>query len=397
MGTVDQNTYLAAHPFLLMEGGPLFNIEKRLGLIKGSPPAAKRRALVAALLTWVPLLILSAIGGRAFGKSVSISFLRDFSTYTRFLFAVPLLLLAENVLGPRIAEAAAHFVTSGLVMEKDYERFDKIIERGLRSRDSILAEIVIAILACFLSIVAFTQTAVHATTWYATVTSFGTSLTWAGWWLVGFCTPLFQFMLLRWLWRLFLWFQFLDRVHRLDLQLIPTHPDEAAGLGFVGETQRFFGILLFAFSLGSTGVLANEVVYGKEPLINFAPGIAIYVVVAIICLVGPLALFAGTLIRIKREGLHQYGTLARTYTQLFQRKWIQNQNPDQEPLLGTGDIQSLADLGNSYALVEKMGSLPIDFHTLIQLVVAALLPIAPLLLTVMPLKDILKMLFKILT
>jgi hypothetical protein len=334
--------------------------------------------------------------GRAFGRSVPVSFVRDFSTYTRFLLAIPLLLLAENILGPRIAEAAAHFVTSGVVLEKDFQKFDKIVERGLRSRDSVLAEIVIAILAYIVSIIAFRETAVHVTTWYANHTDGGESLTWAGFWLVGFCTPLFQFLILRWLWRLFLWFQFLGRVNKLDVQLFPTHPDQAAGLGFVGESQRFFGVLLFAFSLGSTGVIANDIVYDKIPLTNFAAGIAAYVVAALIILLGPLVVFTGALLRTKRIGLQQYGTLATSYTGSFHKKWIEHQNPDQEPLLGSGDIQSLADLGNSYNLVEKMKPLPIDPRTIIQLVVASLLPMTPLLLTVMPLKDILKLMFKIL-
>ena len=246
------------------------------------------------------------------------------------------------------------------------------------------------------SFIAFRSTPAHISTWYRTVSNSGDSLTWAGIWLIAVCTPLFQFLIFRWLWRLFLWFQFLNRVRKLDLQLFPPHPDEAAGLGFVGEGQRFFGILLFAFSLGSAGVLAREIVYGKIPLTYFAPAIAAYVVAAIIIIVAPLAVFTGLLIKTKRIGLHQYGTLATTYTGLFHKKWIRHENPDNEPLLGTGDIQSLADLGNSYGFVQKMTLLPVDIRTVLQLVVASLLPLAPLLLTVMPLKSILKLLFKML-
>jgi len=392
---VDEVANLVARPFLLMEGGPLFNVQKRVGLIKHNAPFMKRRALLAALLTWLPLLVLSAIQGRAFGHSVPVPFIRDFSTYTRFLLAVPLLLLAENILGPRIAEAAAHFVTSGVVVQKDFERFDKIVELGLRARDSILAEVVIAILAYVFSFLAFRETAVHVTTWYATFTGDGESLTWAGLWLIFFCIPLYQFLMLRWLWRLFLWFQFLSRARKLDIQLFPTHPDGAGGLGFVGEAQRFFGILLFAFSLGSAGVIANEVLYAGIPLKNFAPSIIAYVIVSLVIVLGPLIVFTGTLLETKRKGLHQYGTLATTYTGSFQKKWIEHHSPETEPLLGTADIQSLADLGNSYSFVEKMKPLPLEFRTVIHLVLAGLLPLTPLLLTVMSPKDILKLLLKV--
>lgn len=166
-------------------------------------------------------------------------------------------------------------------------------------------------------------------------------------------------------------------------------------MGFVGEAQRFFGILLFAFSVGSAGVMANDILYDKIPLKHFAPAIAAYVVVALLIVVGPLVVFTGTLLRTKRVGLRQYGTLATSYTGLFHKKWIEHGNPENEPLLGTGDIQSLADLGNSYGFVEKMKPLPVDPRTLIHLVIASLLPMTPLLLTVMPLKDVLKLLLKV--
>jgi hypothetical protein len=382
-------------PFLLMEGGPLYSLQKWLGLAKENAPRIKRRASIAALLTFFPLLILSALQHRAFSH-VDVPFVRDFSTYSRFLFAVPLLLLAENILGPRIATAAAHFIEAGLVTEKDYVRFAGFIDRGLRSRDSILAEVILATLAYVLVIVGNKEMAIHASTWYITRTDAGTSFTWAGVWLFGFCAPLFQFLTYRWLYRLFLWFQFLHRVNKLDLQLFPTHPDEAGGLGFVGETQRFFGIILFALSIGTAGVLANSIVYDKVPLQNFTAAIGTYVVVAIIIIVLPLIVFSGRLLRTKRIGLHQYGSLATAYTGLFQRKWIGHYNPENEPLLGSADIQSLADLGNSFSFIEKMKPLPIDVKTLLHLAVASLLPMVPLLLAVMPLKDLLKLIFKVL-
>ena len=387
---------IPSRPFLLMEGGPFFNLQKRVGLIKQNSSRVKRRAVLAALITWLPLLLLASLQQRAFGHSVPVSYVRDFSAYTRFILAIPLLILAENLLGPRIAAATAHFVRAGLVLQKDYRRFDQFVADGLHSRDSWLAELIAVVLAYGLSTVSFRMTAVHVDTWYATQTDQGARLTLAGWWLTAFCIPLFHFLLLRWLWRIILWFQFLGRVRKLDLQLFPTHPDEAGGLGFVGETQRLFGILLFAFSIASVGVLANDIVYDKVPLQNFVPAFVTYAVAVLIVFAGPLAVFSGTLRRVKRLGLHQYGTLATEYTGQFHKKWIEAQNPDSEPLLGSGDIQSLADLGNSYNIVDKMKPIPIDPLDLVHLILASMLPMIPLLLTVMPFPDLLKVLLKVL-
>jgi hypothetical protein len=381
--------------FLLIEGGPLYNIQRRVGLIKQNAALTMRKAGLVVLLTWVPLLVLSAMSGTAVGHSVPVPFLRDFSAYTRFLLAIPLLLAAELIIGPMIAEAAEHFITSGVVGEKDYGQFKKAVDSGLRSRDSVVAEIIILLLAYAAAIASYKATAVHVSTWYANRTGASASLTWAGWWSLLVCAPLLQFLLLRWLWRLFLWFQFLGRICKLDIQLFPTHPDQAGGVGFVGETQRFFSILLFAYSIASTGVMANEIVYDKVPLTHFLPAIAAYVVIGLLIILGPLAVFAGRLLKTKRLGLQEYGTLATSYTGSFQKKWIWHQAQDREPLLGTSDIQSLADLGNSYAFIQHMNGLPIDPRTLIHLVVASLLPMTPLLLTVMSPKEVVKLVFKV--
>ena len=394
---MEQHTYPNSRPFLLMEGGPLYHIEKRVGVIKKNSPLTIRRAFFAAMLTWIPLLILTILQGTAFGHKVIVPFLWDFSAHTRFLLAAPLLLLAEIVIGPRIAEAAEHFVTAGILGEKDFPEFDAAVEDGLRLRDSVLAEIILVVLAYSISTTAFRMTAVHVSTWYGNRTDAGMSLSWAGWWLILLCVPLLQFLQLRWLWRIFLWFRFLARVGKLDLQLFPTHPDECGGIGFVGEAQRFFGILLFSFSVGLTGVLANEILYDKVSLKHFAPAIGAYAVIALLLLIIPLAVFTPKLLATKRKGLYKYGTLATDYTGLFHRKWICGENPEQEKLLGTGDIQSLADLGNSYSFIERMNALPVNPRSLIHLVVATLLPMTALLLTVMPLKDVVKLLFKLIT
>lgn len=393
---MDHNGIRETRVFLLMEGGPLFRLEKRIGLIKENTRLIARRALIFGVVTWVPLLLLSALQGTAYGSKVPVPFLCDFSAYSRFLLAIPLLLLAEIVLGARISHAVEHFISSGVVSEKDYGYFDEAIEDVLRLRDSVVPEVVIVILAYIVSAIAFRMTSVHVSTWYADRSGGAPAFTWAGLWLELFCVPLFQFLLLRWFWRLILWFRFLGRMGRIDLQLFPTHPDEAGGIGFIGEAQRFFGVVLFAISLGTAGVLANEIVYDKLSLQYFAPAIAVYAVIALAVIVGPLCLFTGKLFELKRNGLKLYGTLATAYTGSFDRKWIRGENPDHEALLGTGDIQSLADLGNSYSFIQRMNLLPVNLRSLINLVVATLLPMTPLLLTVMPLKDVLKLLAKVL-
>ena len=384
----------ANRELVLTEGGPTYRIEKRLGTVQENTPRIVRMALFSICLTWLVLLALAAFQGFAIGHRVEVPFLRDFAVHARFLFAVPILLLAETIVGPRVAEAARHFVTSGVVVEEDYAKFDAAVAKGLAWRDSTAAEVIFAVVAYAITAVNLRWTAVHVSTWSALRTGSGVSLTWAGWWLVFFCIPLFQFLTLRWLWRLFLWGQFLWRMTKLNLHLAPTHPDGAAGLGFVGEAERFFSVILIAYSVVVAGVLANSVLYDHIPLAHFASAIAVYVIAAVLFILIPLFVFAPILFETKISGMAKYGSLATEYTQSFQQKWIVDRRNQQEVLLGTADIQSLADLGNSFAFVEKMKLLPMGSRTPIHLAVACLIPMAPLLLTVMRLKDILEFLFK---
>ena len=134
---------------------------------------------------------------------------------------------------------------------------------------------------------------------------------------------------------------------------MPTHPDEAAGLAFVGGAQRHFGVVLLAYSIAVAGVLANSVIYDKIQLAHFAGLIAAYVIIAVAIVLAPLLTFAPILRETKRLGLYQYGALGTAYTLSFHKKWIVSPRPPEEPLLGTSDIQSLADLGNSFGFAER--------------------------------------------
>ena len=383
------------HPrFLITDGGPSHRLEVRLGLTRADPAGIARRWFLCILLTWVPLLVLSAVQRNAIGHQVAMPFLGDFAAHARFLLAVPLL-LAAAVLGPWLADAANQFVDAGLVAAEDSQRFDAAVDLGLKRRDSGAAELVLVLLAYALSIINLVSMALQVSTWYAVRTDSGITITWAGWWLVLFCVPLTQFLILRWLWRLFLWAEFLWRMNRLTLQVVPIHPDQAGGLAFVGEVQQYFALVLFAFSIGVAGVLANGIIYDGIPLSHFAPVIAVYVIMAVVLFLAPIFVFSATLWRAKRLGLLQYARLGDEYTTTFHQKWISNRRQTKETLLGTADIQSLADLGNSYAFVRKMSLVPMQLYTPVYLILACLIPMAPLALTMMPIGEILKLVLKV--
>ena len=65
-------------------------------------------------------------------------------------------------------------------------------------------------------------------------------------------------------------------------------------------------------------------------------------------------------------------------------------------LLGTGDIQSLADLGNSYSVASEMRIVPFSLKDMARLAVATAAPLLPLALTIFSLEEALTRLFQLL-
>jgi hypothetical protein len=91
--------------------------------------------------------------------------------------------------------------------------------------------------------------------------------------------------------------------------------------------------------------------------------------------------FTPRLLEAKHHGIADYGRLGQRYAREFDRKWIRGERPADEPLLGSADIQSLADLRNGFLVVKDIRSTPFDLKDVITLAVFTLAPLAPLLLT----------------
>lgn len=219
-------------------------------------------------------------------------------------------------------------------------------------------------------------------------------LTPAGDWYVFVSIPVFQFILLRWYMRLFIWFRFLWQVNRIELNLIPTHPDRCGGLSFVGKSSYAYGPILFAQGAILAGVVADRVLYRGETLQSFKFQIGGFIVFFIAGILGPLLMFTPRMARAKRKGLAEYGLLAQRYVESFDQKWIRKADPSEE-LLGTGDIQSLADLGNSYQVVREMRAVPFALQDATRLAIATALPLAPLLLTIFSFEELILRVLKV--
>jgi hypothetical protein len=111
--------------------------------------------------------------------------------------------------------------------------------------------------------------------------------------------------------------------------------------------------------------------------------------------IGPLLVFLPSLAQLKRDAMIDYGAFAQRYVREFDQKWLRGGATREEPLLGSADIQSLADLGNSFEIIKRMRVVPFSARTLVQLAVVTLIPILPLALTMISAEDLFKRLLKV--
>jgi hypothetical protein len=383
----------AERDFSLVLGGPLFQLFRRARLTGDALELLYRRVIVITAIAWVPLLLLSLWEHFA-GRVVAVSFVRDVEVHARFLVALPVLIFGELIVHSRLTPAVRRFVERRIVTPEDLPRFDRAIESAVRLRNSVVLEVALIVLVYTVGLWLWgNRIGINSATWYADPGG-RWHLTAAGYWYVFVSIPIVQFVLLRWYVRLFIWFRFLWQVSRLNLHLVPTHPDRCAGLAFLGKASYAYGPLLFAQGAMLAGLVASRVLYHGEKLMSFKMQIGGFVVFFVFAALCPLLMFTRKLAAAKRQGLAEYGQIAQDYVDEFERKWVGHS--EGEELLGSGDIQSLADLGNSYGVVGEMRTVPVKLDDITRLTAATAVPFVPLLLTVFSFEELVMRLVKVL-
>ncbi len=383
-----------AESFSITQGGPFYRLQVRFGPHRGERAQVLHRALRVVLITWLPLLLLSIIQGVAYNKQLQIPFLRDIAVNVRFLVALPILILAESSIDSRWRRLVQQFLMSGLIKEPDLPQFESEIRKVNRLRDSILPEAILAAAAYFsLLFGSHTEMLIGNTTnWHI----LGSGLSLAGWWFAFISAPLFRFLLLRWIWRIFLWSLFLWRVSRMDLDLVATHTDLAAGLGFLSLGQNQLALLAFAGAAVVASQVGNAIAYSGATLDGMKFLLLGYCVFAVLLLAAPLLVTTPALMRAKAEALLSYGALVTSHNKSFAAKWTNDHAPHGDEILGNPDPSSLIDLGSSFQVIQQMKIVPINKLTLIILVVAAVLPMVPLVVMVTPAEQLMGAVLKML-
>ena len=168
----------------------------------------------------------------------------------------------------------------------------------------------------------------------------------------------------------------------MGLHLIPSHPDLMGGLSFVETSIR--GYLPFGFAVGTiaAGAVANQMFRFHQPLLTFKNVPLVVIAVVIVVCAGPLFTVFGILLRTRRQGIFEYGSLANRVGHVFETKWLSREVDD--GALDASDFSATTDLYSIVGNVRQMRVIPISIQSLVRLAAATLGPGIPVALIAVP-------------
>ena len=385
-----------SEPFRLSTGGLFYTILTRLHIQGPEHYTTRRRILVLATLCWLPLFLLAAYEGNLVNHNLDLPFLYDLKPYVRYMIIVPLLIVADAIIDPLIASNLKSIGSSGLIGDEHKNVYKKAVEQFRLRKDSYLADIVILLITAAV-VISYIVNLVDPdannviSNWIIVQDNNDTQFTYAGWWFLLVSSPLLLILLFRWLWRFYLWTEFLFRVSRLKLRLQPTHPDMAGGLGILKNGENSFILIFVAFGAMLSVSLADEIMYHDMPLIQTQLIIAVYIAISILIMTLPLVFFSAQLIKAKRWGRVVYGGLGYRLSQAFDKKWGKSEDKTiGEELLKTADASAVCDYSDVYEVVREMRYLPTRIKDLVAQAFILAVPFIPLVFIKIPVTEVLR-------
>jgi hypothetical protein len=371
----------------LFGGAPLQRLLIRCHLLRSGGSVSARRAELMAAIAWLPLVLLTIAEGSFLTSRDANSFALDIAAHARFLIALPLLSFAEAVMAPRLGGIVRQFAESGIVDARDCPRFEALVQSVRRRVSSLSAELVAIAIAYAIAAMLIVTVPLHELPgWNLNESAQRLSL--AGWWHAWVSLPLLIVGFLGLIWRVCLWSRLLWGISRLQLNLVPVHPDGAAGLRFVSYSVRAF--MLYALSMGVVvaGAVANRVLYQGVSPFEYDRLFYGLLLLVVLLFVGPLLVLSTSLSSAWHRGTFEYGSLAGHVGRTFAARWLASQKDSKPDPLTVQDFSALNDLymvvGNVYAMRLSL----LDLNTILMLAFATALPFVPVLVMSVPVDQI---------
>jgi len=366
----------------LVRGGPFYRAQEAVRLIKPDGWNLGRRITVAIAVGWFPLVLITLL----FNPGAVLGLLTDYPINARLLVGVPVLLVGQRVMEATFRTMVGQIRECGLLPPPELERMDQVIVNLMRLRDSFIPELVIVGAGYAHVAQGVTSHIALARPWALA----GTHLSAAAWYFVLVSQLLYQLLLGISLWKWLLWSVFLFRLSKLDMQLVPTHPDHHGGIGFLGISPLGIAPTIFVVATTVGGTWRVEILRQGAHLMSFKSYAIVLVAIMLIGALGPLVFFVPKLGRLRRKGILQYGILAQLHSTDFHKKWILGRAGHEEEFLTAPDASSVTDYGTTYESIEGMQPFPYDRTAVGALILALVIPMLPVVLAEIPLSEVLK-------
>ena len=376
--------------FSLVAGGPFYLILQRLGLLGTDQLTTLRTASFLALLAWLPPALLAIVQSLIDGSYQGWGYFTDLTVPARYLIAIWAMIATERYADGRFKILGRQFREAGLLSRDSLPRYEAILAIADRRSSSWIAEAIMLAPALVIS-----GSTIHlvvmltGASWEGSLVGGRVELSWAGAAARYVSNPLFLFLVLRWGWWFLVWAALLFRISRLPLQLIPTHPDRAAGLGFLSIYPSVFTGFSFALSCVISAAILKDLAVEQRPneIVWFT--VAGWLALNLMVFLGPLLVFAVPLHAARERALIEYGRMATRQHVATHRKWT-GKTADDEGEAGVSGLPSTAELNTNIQAIREMGYTPINRAAVTQIIVAAGLPLVAVVFTLVPLDDLLK-------
>lgn len=350
----------------LWRHGPAYDLLARIGLVRGDARDVWRLSATLGAIGWAPILLFSLIEFFATGGWHPLA--TNIVHHSRWLVALPAVFVSQQLLDGEIARALESLRAGSLLTKGDaaLAELEHQMKSSARRRALELALAVAALVPVF---VGFPADLAHG-------------------WNHALGLPVFRFFLLLWLAHWIAWTVMVARLVRLGLDPIASHPDRRGGLGRLGTPIRGLGFGLFGLGSIVAASLGQQLLHGALPS-NPSAWLVAWVALA----VGLAALPGLPLIRplriARRQALDDWGATACQHNRAFEERWLHRDAAD---ALGAPEISSMADLGTAHEVVHTTGFAPLTREQLMMVLGAALAPLVPVALALVPLVDVLKFL-----
>lgn len=377
--------------YFLFEGSLYGKLLNRLGIGGHSTKVEMIRVLFFFAICWVPLAVITLIQGSFWTGNAHTSFITNFDTQTRFIISMPIFILAERAISPKLARTLNQFISSGIVKKEDEGTFNDIVNRRVNFLSSVKTDLVI-LLICYVQvvIVVFYEKDYTSMLAWQTYSDEGVNrLTAAGIWNAIVSRPLMLFLFYRWLLRIIVWGVILRKIAALDLDLYAIHPDQVGGLGFLGYSIRNFSPIAFAISATVAGNMADFIIAGDTHVADLRMPTLVYLVIILLVFTLPLMSFAGKLMNTREKNIFEIYNYSNGIYRLLRRRLSKGFENVDEKDLDSAHFSTVADMNQVMEGALKMKFLPFTIRDLIPLLVTSAMPFLFVAMLEVPLSEIL--------